>query len=194
MSDSFDVTDPREAAQHIASGAILERHAHQMRLKLPAPSYDEPEFRPFADDATPPVPWTHVLPAFLAAYPPEHPDYLPGGAALIDTHLVHYTQGAALGPLICRASAIAVRDDYAYGGVLIVDRPGEGPWVCEVWRDPDPVFAGSGTALLRWSAARLAGYPSLGLVVTVGNDQALRAYERVGFTIETTAWRLRLPE
>ena len=194
MSDSFDVTDAQEAAELIASGAILERHAHQMRLALPAPAFDDPEFHPFADDATPPVPWTEVLTAFLAAYPPEHPDHLPGGAALIDTHLVRYTQQAALGPLICQASAIAMRGGYAYGGILIVDRPGEGPWVCEVWRDPDPVYAGTGLALLRWSAARLTGYPSLGLVVTVGNDRALRAYERAGFAVETTAWRLRLPE
>jgi ribosomal protein S18 acetylase RimI-like enzyme len=48
-------------------------------------------------------------------------------------------------------------------------------------------------ALLRWAAARLHGFAELGLVVTVGNDAALRAYERVGFEIMSTAWTVRLP-
>jgi len=176
---------------------VLERHAHQMRLRLPvagAPAA-HPEFRAFGADAAPPVPWGDILPAFLAAYPPEHPDHLLGGDALIDNYLVPYTKGARLGPLICDASAIAVstRDDYPFGGVIIVDRPDEGPWVCDIWRDPDPRYAGTGTALLRWAASRLVGHDALGLVVTVGNDAALRSYERAGFVRETTSWRLRLP-
>jgi ribosomal protein S18 acetylase RimI-like enzyme len=40
---------------------------------------------------------------------------------------------------------------------------------------------------------RLIGHERISLVVTVGNDRALRAYERLGFTIESTAWRLRAP-
>ena len=189
-----------EAEALIREGAVLERHAHQMRLPLPlAPTPGLPddagEFLPFDADANPPVPWGDVLPAFLAAYPPEHPDHLPGGEALVDSYLVPYTKGAKLGPLICDASAIAVavRDGYPYGGVMIVDRPGEGPWVCDIWRDPDPRYSGTGTALLRRAASRLIGHDSLGLVVTVGNDAALRSYERAGFVRETTAWRLRLP-
>ena len=177
----------------LEQGATLQRHAHQMRLALPVAAYDEKEFVPFAPDATPPVRWEAVIPSFEAAYPPEHPDHLPGGAALIDTYLVPYTAGAQLGPLICKASAIAVREGHAYGGILVVDRPGEGPWVCDIWRHPDPAYAGTGAALLRWAAARLDGFDSLGLVVTVGNDAALRSYERVGFVIESTAWTVRLP-
>jgi len=118
---------------------------------------------------------------------------LPGGAALIDSYLVPYTVGAELGPLICPASALAIRDGHVYGGILIVDRPGEGPWVCDIWRDPDPEYAGTGEALLRWAAARLDDFDALGLVVTVGNDAALRAYERAGFAIESTSWTVRLP-
>ena len=198
MSDApgvVSVESADEAAALIARGAVVERHAHVMRLRLPlAEGHEQPEFHAFTPAADPPVPWTDVLPAFLAAYPPGHPDYLPGGGDLIESHLVHYTKGAALGPLICSASAIAVREGHAYAGVLIVDRPGEGPWVCDIWRDPDPRYAGTGTALLLWSASQLVGRDSLGLVVTVGNDVALRAYERAGFTVETTAWRLRLPD
>lgn len=199
MSDAdprvVSVHDRAEADALIAQGAVLERHAHLLRLRLPTSGgpVDRPDFRPFGAGADPPVPWADVLPAFLAAYPPEHPDHLPGGDALIDTYLVPYTKGARLGPLLCDASGLAVRDGYAYGGVLIVDRPDEGPWVCDIWRDPDPRYAGTGTALLHWAASRLVGHDTLGLVVTVGNDAALRSYERAGFVRETTAWRLRLP-
>lgn len=189
----MSVHDPAEAQALLAAGARLQRHAHQMRCELPTPAYDNPEFRPFAPDSTPPVPWDAVIPSFEAAYPPEHPDHLPGGEALIASYLVPYTVGARLGALIGEASAIAVRDGYAYGGILVVDRPGEGPWICDIWRDPDPAYAGAGFAMLRWAAARVRGYDSIGLVVTVGNDAALRAYQRAGFTIESTAWTLRLP-
>lgn len=194
----MSVHDFAEAQALLAAGGTLQRHAHQMRLALPADVYDNREFLPFAAGATPPVPWNDVLPSFEAAYPPGHPDHMPGGAALIDSYLVPYTAGAQLGPLICHASALAVRDahvygGYVYGGILIVDRPGEGPWVCDIWRDPSPEYAGAGGALLRWAAARLDGFDSLGLVVTVGNDAALSAYERVGFAIESTAWTVRLP-
>lgn len=190
---TVSVEDPQRARELIAAGATLERHAHQMRLPLPVAHRAEPEFTRFESGGQPPVPWPQVLPAFLAAYPPGHPDHLPGGEELIETYLIPYSAGGRLGAPICEASAIAIRGDHAYAGILVVDRPGEGAWVCDIWRDPDPVYAGAGTALLRWAASQLVGYPSLGLVVTVGNDRALRAYERAGFTIESTSWRLRLP-
>jgi ribosomal protein S18 acetylase RimI-like enzyme len=187
------VHDPAEAGKLIAAGGTLQRHAHQMSLALPHQACGDPEFLPFAPDATPPVPWEAVIPSFEAAYPAGHPDHMPGGASLIDTYLIPYTVGAKLGPLICDASALAVRDGGVYGGILVVDRPGEGAWVCDIWRDPHPQYAGAGAALLRWAAARLHGFASLGLVVTVGNDAALRAYEGVGFEITSTAWTVRLP-
>ncbi|MEY3732672.1 MAG: hypothetical protein RL347_31 [Actinomycetota bacterium] len=187
------VHDDAAAAALVAAGGVLARHAHQMRLPLPLSPFHQPEFHPFNADGTPPVPWTEALPAFIAAYPPDHPDHLPGESSLIDTYLVPYTTGGRLGPPICHASAIAVRDGYAYAGILVVDRPGEGAWVCDIWRDPDPAYAGAGSDLLRWSAARLSGFTEVGLVVTVGNDRALRAYEQVGFTIVSTAWRFQLP-
>lgn len=192
------VVHDEEAAQALAAtGAILVRHAHQMRLGLPLPAAASepiwPEFMPFAPGGHPPVPWPVALPAFLAAYPPGHPDHLPGGADLIESYLLPYTVGARLGPLLCHASAIASRGGRAYAGILVVDRRGEGPWVCDVWRDPDPAYAGTGSALLAWAASRLEGYDSLSLVVTAGNAGGLRAYERVGFTIVSTAWRFQLP-
>lgn len=190
---TVSIDDPGEVEALLTDGATLQRHAHQMSLALPLEEYDDPEFLPFAPDATPPVPWEAVIPSFEAAYPAGHPDHMPGGASLIDTYLIPYTAGAELGALICHASALAVRDGRVYGGILVVDRPGEGAWVCDIWRDPRPEYAGTGAALLRWAAARLHGFASLGLVVTVGNDAALRAYEGVGFEITSTAWTVRLP-
>jgi hypothetical protein len=196
VEDSVTVFDPSEAAALIAGGAILQRHAHQMRLDLPPADISmrsTSDFRPFAPGGVPPVPWKAVLPAFLKAYPPDHPDHVPGGESLIDDYLVPYTAGARLGKPLSHASAIAVRDDYAYAGILVVDRPGEGAWVCDIWRDPAPEYAGSGEALLLWSASQLTDYGALGLVVTVANDRARRAYERAGCVITSTAWRFRAP-
>jgi ribosomal protein S18 acetylase RimI-like enzyme len=182
-----------EAEALLAQGATLMRHAHQMRRTLPITRYDDPEIVAFHPDATPPVAWADVLPAFLAAYPPDHTDHMPGGEDLIESYLLPYTAGAKLGPLVCAASGLAVRDGYPYAGILVVDRPGEGAWVCDIWRDPSPEYAGVGHRLLNWAASRLDGFDSLGLVVTVGNDRALRTYERAGFIIESTAWRFQLP-
>lgn len=178
----------------IGAGATLVRHAHVMRSRRPfAPSPPEPEFRPFGPDALPPVPWDEALPSFLAAYPASHPDHLPGGSSLIADYLVPYTAGGRLGPLIAEASAIAMRDGHAYAGIIVVDRPGEGAWVCDLWRDPHADYAGAGGRLLGWSMNRLGDHDHLGLVVTVSNDTAIRAYEHVGFAIESTSWTLRLP-
>lgn len=196
QSVAVPASDTVRIQELLRAGYRRTREAHVMVLGLPREEdAQEPEFHPFLPGGQPPVRWEEVLPSWLAAYPPEHPDHLPGGATLIDSYLAHYTAGAALGPLICAASAIAVgaRDGYPYGGVLIVDRPGEGAWVCDVWRDPDPRYAGCGSRLLRWSAARLDGYPVLGLAVTVTNPAAIHAYERIGFTIESTAVTLLPP-
>lgn len=180
----------------LAAGAVERRHAHVMHLVLPASGGAEAhgrtsDFHCFTGDAQPPVPWDQVVSGYLAAYPPDHPDETPRREALVADYLVPYTTGGRLGPLITRASAIAVSQDYAYAGVLVVDRPDEGPWVCDIWRDPDPRFAGCGAQLLGWAASRLVG--RLGLAVTVSNTRAVRAYQRLGFVIESTSRTMQLP-
>lgn len=190
--------DTELAEALLASGATLVRHAHSMRRSLSDDDVSDIAdvmIEPFTPEVLPPRPWLAALPGFLAAYPEDHPDYLAGGEALIEDYLVPYTVGGRLGPLITSASGFALADDVVAGGLLVVDRAGEGPWVCDIWRDPRAEFAGVGRALLRWSCGRLAdaGYDRIGLAVTVSNSRALRMYVGMGFTVETTAWTVRLP-
>ncbi len=190
--------DPELAQALLAEGASLVRHAHVMRRPLTTDVAVSSTWTilPFTDEAEPPRPWTDVLPNFLAAYPPDHPDHLPGGVELIEDYLIPYTRGARLGPLICAASGLAVLDETVVGGILVVDRPGEGPWVSDIWRGPDPDYRGVGAALVAWSSAALAhaGFTSLGLAVTESNARARAVYGRSGFIVEQTAWTMRLPE
>jgi len=184
----------------LARGGELVRHADVMRKDLahsPPPPTTALAFEllPFHLDASPPRPWTAALPGFLAAYPPEHPDHLPGGEDLIDSYLVEYTQRGRLGPLITQASGFAVDGERVCGGLLIVDRADEGPWISDVWRDPDYRCAGAGSALITQAAPilRALGYDALGLAVTCSNRPAVRAYTRLGFIRTSTAWTIRLP-
>ena len=204
----YAATSDRALADALAAaGAGLYRHAHQLRRSLAA-TEDAPAVAaleaisrktltlvPVGPDSAPPRPWQEVLPDFLAAYPPEHPDHLPGGEDLIESYLVPYTAGARLGALIDEASCLAVSPERVPGGLLIVDRPDEGPWVCDIWRGTDPALAGLGSAMLQWSMARLVegGHSHLGLSVTDSNRRARRAYERLGFAHVATAWTFRLP-
>ncbi len=190
--------DEQLADALLAEGASLVRHAHVMRRALADDGLVPSGWTilPFTDEAEPPRPWADVLPNFLAAYPPDHPDHLSGGEALIEDYLIPYTRGGRLGPLISTASGLAVATETVVGGILVVDRPGEGPWISDIWRGPDPEFRGAGAALVAWSIGRLtrAGYPSLGLAVSDANPRAREVYGRAGFILEQTAWTVRLPD
>ena len=125
------------------------------------------------------------LDAAEAAYPAGHPDFehreSPEQRMALDiTPLLD----GSLGPLLA-ASAVA-RDAARSGAVvaacLATDRTPEGPWVVEVFRRPEPRYAGLGTLLLRRTMANLAlaGHSVIGLTVTDGN-RARRTYDRLGF-------------
>jgi GNAT superfamily N-acetyltransferase len=62
------------------------------------------------------------------------------------------------------------------------DRRFGGPWVAQLFRDPDPALAGLGRALLQCALSRAtaAGLPALSLAVSEGNT-AVRLYEALGF-------------
>jgi GNAT superfamily N-acetyltransferase len=77
---------------------------------------------------------------------------------------------------------------------LVNDRPDEGPWISEVFRDPEPRYAGTGAALLRRTLALAsgAGLRSIGLAVTVGNP-AQQVYAKLGFRVASTALNCIVP-
>ena len=107
-------------------------------------------------------------------------------------------RGEILGPMIPE-SRIALADGAIVGACLVVDRPGipphGGPWVVDIFRDPDSRAQGIGTALLTsvLAAGREAGLPGLSLVVTHDNERAHRLYRHLGFVDVQESWTLTLP-
>ena len=87
----------------------------------------------------------------LRAYPADHPDAFDGDEAAAVSQLRAIARGELLG-LMMAESRIALVDGRIAGACLVVDRPGDpphsGPWVIDIFRDPDCPVRGVGTALL----------------------------------------------
>jgi GNAT superfamily N-acetyltransferase len=186
----WSVAAPVELARELlARGARLVRHAHEMRCDLasrpPAPA-DPPEGFRFVPCDRPP---RDVLGAWLAAYPPGHPDHRPRDEVSgLEDELAPLLEGRVLGAVLpCSILAVRDDDDEVVAGVVITDRDGA-PWVTEVFRHPDRSPRGLGARLLSAAQARAeaGGVTALGLAVTEGNP-ARRVYERLGFTVTFTA-------
>lgn len=185
----------------ISAGARRRRHASVMGYDLAA--------APVPDQwAAPPLPaglnFTSVDPdperlfaTWIRAYPPGHPDAPNGNTrADFEVDLAPLLSGAILGPLLPISGCVldSAVPGRAVAACLVNDRPDEGPWISEVFRDPEPRYAGTGTALLRrtlWLASK-AGLRSIGLAVTVGNP-AQRVYAKVGFRVTATAVNCIIP-
>ncbi len=183
-------------------GATPLRHAHWLARDFvadpPEPTWSRLESAnpDLAIGPASTVPMDY-LDAAEAAYPPGHPDYEPRESAeermaLDITPLLDGT----LGPLL--AASTVARDAGRSGALvavcLVTDRTPEGPWVVEVFRRPEPRYAGLGRLLLRRTMAGLAiaGYPVLGLTVTEGNP-ARATYDRLGFQPVLESLTVRLP-
>jgi GNAT superfamily N-acetyltransferase len=130
-----------------------------------------------------------LVPAFVAAYPAGHPDHQ--RCCDPEEEERRILSGEECGPLL-GSTRFAVAGDAVVGAVLITDAPGNrfigaGPLVADVFRHPDPAWRGLGAALLRRSlaAAADAGHARMGLLVTLGNEPALRTYTALGF-VETS--------
>jgi GNAT superfamily N-acetyltransferase len=69
-----------------------------------------------------------------------------------------------------------------------------GPWITDVFVDPEFAGRGIGGLLIARSAARLATQdrPTLGLAVTASSP-ARRLYERMGFVTRHEIWQIALP-
>ena len=174
----FRVAGPVELGRAlIDAGGTPARHAHVYSHDLK----DRPEPRPPAGITLTPLdrPAAQIVPAYLAAHPPEHPDF-----AVIADEDSHAWFSALLagkyGPLL-DSSGLAIADDTVVAGIVIADLadpdpPFEGPWVMELFRDPG--YPGTGRAVLE--RALMHSEAALGLAVTEGNNAA-RLYEALGF-------------
>jgi GNAT superfamily N-acetyltransferase len=192
------ISGPAELGVQLADrGGTLRRSFHIMRRQLAA----DP----------PPVPWSaadlaagrravrpdrdprDVFPAWRAAYPDGHPDTHPGtDEEALTERLVPLLAGRE-GPIL-ECSRLVVEPvepgaaaERVVAGAIVIDIPGTGPWLADVFRQPGAAYAGLGTALLRrvlWTAAG-SGLAAVGLSVTEANP-ARRVYERLGFEIRNS--------
>jgi GNAT superfamily N-acetyltransferase len=187
-------------------GSTTIRHAHWLSRDLvadpPDPAWSglEPSDRRLRVGPASLVPEDY-LDATEAAYPLGHPDHEPRESpedrvAKDVTPLLDGTYGRYL------AESLVVRDvdeQRADGPIvaacIVVDRPDSGPWVVDVFRRPEPAYAGLGTLLLKRCLTDLAavGFPSLALAVTHDNAGARRTYERLGFRLVLESLTVRPP-
>jgi hypothetical protein len=176
----------------VAAGGTPARHAHVYTHDLaerPAPTVpDGVRLTPLDRSAA------EIVPAYLAAHPPGHPDHAVIAAEDSDAWFGALLAGQH-GPLLA-GSGLAIADDAVVAGIVIADLPDPdppfaGPWVMELFRDPG--FPGTGQALLARALA-LADRP-LGLAVTEGNP-AERLYRRLGFlrVLSTLSVDISCPE
>jgi GNAT superfamily N-acetyltransferase len=135
----------------------------------------------------------------FAAYPPGHPDHANATVEEAETVMRTIGRGDVLGPFLSQ-SHVALHKGEIVGACLVVNRDGEapegGPWVVEIFRDPDVNVRGIGrsllTAVLR--AAKKSGLPSVSLVVSHSNTRAFELYASLGFVDASQSWTLGLPE
>jgi GNAT superfamily N-acetyltransferase len=133
--------------------------------------------------------------AYTGAYRPGHPDRgTLNQRETFEQTFLPLLRGEILGPVLASSSVIA--DDAtlrAAAACILTDRDGTA-WVAELFRDPAPLYAGTGGALLRHCLWRTAehGIEKVGLAVTVGNAAQL-LYEEAGFMIEATSRNVRIP-
>jgi ribosomal protein S18 acetylase RimI-like enzyme len=170
----------------LAAGGTKKRHGHlySYDLRGDRPSWVAPPGVRLTDIDRPAA---DLVDAYVAAYPPDHPD----AAFVPDDHeaeLDALIAGGQYGPLL-RGSGLAVADDGRVVGAIILgtvpgDPPRNGPWVIDVFRHP--AYRGVGRALVARALA-LADVDTLGLIVTEGNDAARRLYERLGFRLLSSA-------
>jgi GNAT superfamily N-acetyltransferase len=168
----------------LAAGGRKVRHGHLYSYAFRRrPTWEAPPGIRLTDIDRPAA---DLVPARLAAYPPEHPDrHLMPDDNAAELHALIY--GGEFGPLL-RGSGLALAGDAVVGAIILGTIPGDpprnGPWIIDIFRDP--AYRGVGRALLARALA-LAEVDALGLIVTDGNDAARRLYEALGFDLVSSA-------
>ena len=142
-----------------------------------------------------------IASAWMAAYPPTHPDH---DAALLDVadavaDLRTVRTGTVTGLFSEDASALALGPSgEVLGGIMVtLMRPNpywDGPWVPDLFVRPDAQRRGIGERLVRYAVAAVAasGEKGLALSVTDGNPARL-VYDRVGFVPGISVTSITIP-
>jgi GNAT superfamily N-acetyltransferase len=171
--------DEALGSELVAAGGQPLRHAHLLSHDMAErPALPElPGYRLTHVDR----PATELMDAFLAAYPPGHPDHRVQSYEQALAPIDGYVRGREFGGLL-HGSGLAVAPDGRVAGAILIgtlpgDPPLNGPWIIELFRHP--AHRGVGRALLERALA-IAPVPALGLMVTEGNP-ARRLYEALGF-------------
>jgi GNAT superfamily N-acetyltransferase len=192
------------AAQLVARGAAVLRRAIRMSRDLVTdpPPADWSQLRPvpalrLARCARP---VGDLLPAWRAAYPVTHPDHFAGDdETALRVRLVPQLAGNLYGPLMPFSTLVLDVDDHVVGAVIVNDMdsepPWQGPWITDLFRHPNPTYAGLGALLLRRVLAHAAdaGLATVSLVVTEKNP-AQRVYVRHGFRVVETTITVLIPD
>lgn len=201
-----EVVDVREdgplVGALVSAGATVGRRSFQMELAPLPTSLDAGPFAAAGGTVGPmQLDPARYGGAVLRAFPPQHPDYDPSipdlDAAVLA--VASYVAGDVIGPFVAAASSEVVGEDGRVLGGLVVNRmpdhdgsPG-GPWVTDVFVEPDAQGRGIGRALFARAVAELrdAGERSLRLAVQVDNP-AQHLYRSLGFRTLATWSRTTL--
>lgn len=181
----------------IASGATVVRHSHVMTCDVTRVqhSHEDSPIRVAPIRASS----TELAELNVRAYPPGHVDFETSDIAEARRDLDAMLSGTLIGPFLDSVSGMATDGDRPVA-VLIANRMpdhgiGGGPWVTELFRDPNPAYRGFGTSLLSRAIRTLRGEgeTSLSLAVTDGNP-AIAVYRRFGFDVVASRRKLLIPQ
>jgi ribosomal protein S18 acetylase RimI-like enzyme len=198
---AFSTGDIPLAKALVAAGARRIRHAHLMSHSLSS----LPDVRLNPAVSVRPLPADelvadakHVGAMNYRAYPPGHPDHEHED---VDS-AVHEIRGIGLGEVLgpyLDVSCAAYANDALVGACLVVGREGVppegGPWIVDIFRDPDASVQGVGRTLLTGVlvAAHRACLPALSLAVSHENTRARALYTSLGFVDASQSWTLAVP-
>ncbi len=198
---ALSTSDSALAGELVARGAQAIRHAHSMSHDLTALPAEDPAPGLLVDrlDPTSLVDLADQIGVLLfAAYPADHPDHSHDSEDAAVTAMHRVAAGEVLGPML-DVSTVARRDGTPVGACLVVEREGDppdgGPWVLDIFRDPNSSERGIGRALLieTLRLCRQSVLPALSLAVSHTNERALALYGALGFEEVAEGSTLALP-
>jgi GNAT superfamily N-acetyltransferase len=181
----------------LANGATIARHVVLMSRNITSDDRctdagpDGYQIQPIA------APPEQLAALAALAYPLDHVDHA-SSEEEGEKGFVDLLNGTLVGQYMAGPSG-QILDGGELVATCIVNRgadnpPYGGPWVSEIFRHPDPRFAGLGRALMTHAIGELAaaGEETLSLVVTAENP-AQRLYETLGFEVKGARRKLLIP-